>query len=135
VGNKTRLALSASIAGLLSVLAIVSFLFWTSASPASPDRQFSLIVVNIDGPPVDVAINGEVVAHLVCHGDPIPGMTPSARRPLPWTVTVTRSDGTVLGTWIEAGDNGDRKIDIRADYVVEVAANQGGGGMPGPCAT
>ena len=135
MANKSRLMLSASIAGLLSVVAIVGYLSWPSGSSSSSDRQFSLTVVNVDGPPVDITINGEVVAHLVCHGGPNSAMTPSASRPLPWTVTVTRSDGTVLGTWMESGKNGARKIDIRSNTVYEVAADQGGGPVPVPCAT
>jgi hypothetical protein len=135
VGNRARFGLGASIAGLLLVLAIGGYLFWSSTSPSSSPGQFSLTVVNIDGPPVDVKINGVVVAHVVCHGGANPAMTPSASLPLPWVVTVTKADGTVLGTWTEAGNNGGRKIEIRAGYVDEVAEELGGGPMPGPCAS
>ena len=136
MGNRARFGLGVSIAGLLFVLAIGGYLFWSPTSPLSSPGQFSLTVVSIDGPPVDVRINGVVVAHVVCHGGSNPAMTPSASFPLPWAVTVTKADGTVLGTWKEAGNNGDRMIEIRAGYVDEVAAELGGGGPPpGPTCT
>jgi hypothetical protein len=140
--NRARLPLAGLAAVAVILVGLASYRLWASSASSSPSplmpssvsspspSQFSLTVVNIDGPPVDVRVNQVVVRNVVCHAGANPAMTPNASFPLPWTVTVTKADGSVLGTWTETGNEGARKIEIRADSVDEVAAELGGGGPP-----
>jgi len=71
---------------------------------------FSFTVQNLDGPPVLVAVNGAEVGRVTC--DDLPSLELTAGQPglppLPWVVTVSAADGTVLDTWT---------MDGSADYV------------------
>ena len=105
-------------------------------APATTSEPFSLTVNNIDGPPVDVLVNGKIVVHVVCYAqDPnavAPVLVPTGSLPpTPWTVTVTSRDATI-GSWNEDGMHGPRTILIRAGgAAVEAAAGSNPGPMPG----
>jgi hypothetical protein len=99
-----------------------------TVAPAPP--PFFLDVANLDGPPVDVTINGRPVAHVVCQlaGAGGPKFTPGLSLPLPWTVTVVRAGGSSMGQWIETGSSGPRTILIRGDQAGEMASEDASGG-------
>jgi hypothetical protein len=99
---------------------------------------FFLDVANLDGPTVQVKINGRLVAIVRCQlesptGGPM--LTPDPQMPLPWTVRVERADGVPLGTWPEDGLHGPRQILIRGDQAAELPSDVSGGPAPsGVCA-
>ncbi len=66
----------------------------TLANPAP--TAYLLELANVDGPPVDVLIGSEVVAHLECsgYGQLIAGV--GGVPALPWSITVRRTTGEVL---------------------------------------
>lgn len=105
----------------------------SSASPAptSSVAAFFLLVVDIDGPPVDIQINGKSAGSAVCYAarsGPDPTFAPSSTQPLPWSVAVVRNGGSVLATFQEDGGNGPRTVFVRANGVTEAAY----GANPGP---
>ena len=105
----------------------------SSASPApTPSAAaFFLLVVDIDGPPVDIQINGKSAGSAVCYAarsGPDPTFAPSNTQPLPWSVVVLRHGGRVLATFQEDGGNGPRTVFVRANGVTEAAY----GANPGP---
>ena len=99
----------------------------------SAASDFSLKIANIDGPPVDVVVNGRVVAHVTCQvtsTDPAPVLVPKADDPLPWTVDLKRADGRSLGTWTETGTRGPRMLLIRGSEAAELPAVTPAGRVP-----
>jgi len=99
-----------------------------TVGPTPP--PFFLDIANLDGPPVDVTINGHAVAHVVCQlaGAGGPQFTPGPALPLPWTVAVVRAGGTSMGQWNETGSNGPRTILIRGYQAGEMASEDASGG-------
>jgi hypothetical protein len=97
---------------------------------------FFLTVMDIDGPPVDVEINGKVIGHAVCQGtsfEPQPTYSPVNGSSLPWSVRILRHDGSVLAAFLEVGGHGPRTLFIRTTgaYEDSYGANPG----PAPAAT
>jgi hypothetical protein len=109
----------------------------TPAAGSPMPGQFFLGIANLDGPPVDIEVNGTVVATVSCQLDSNvggPTLTPGPDLPLPWTVRVLRRNGVVLGSWQELGDRGPRQILIRGEQAVELASDVSGGPQPtGTC--
>ncbi len=99
-----------------------------------PPAPFLLLVADIDGPTVDVGINGHVSGHLPGCGDDTTGdspvFTPGPANELPWTVELRRSDGTSLGKWTETGTKGPRVLLMRGDQVADLAYPAPAGPMP-----
>jgi hypothetical protein len=114
----------------------VTFAACALLGACAPAPAFFLTVVDIDGPAVDIAINGAVVGHAVCQMDapdaPAPQFSPSVGQPLPWSVELRRADGTVLATFVEAGGQGPRTIILRTSGPYEAAYGQNPGPAPAP---
>lgn len=93
-------------------------------TPASTTANFSLEIANINGPTVDVLVNGQKVTQVKCQiesASPAPVLTPGPNLPLPWSVSVVASaSGASLGTWGEDGKDGPRMLLIRGNEVAEV---------------
>jgi len=106
----------------------------TTAAPPS-QVAFFILISNIDGPVVDIEVNGTIVLRSTCDPlaqSPVPEITTANRPPLPWVVRVLGADGSVLGTWTERGDIGPRTIFVRADGVREDAYGANPGPAPAP---
>jgi hypothetical protein len=93
-------ASGALLVGLLGYF----FLFssdWFLISPAFMPKQIE--VVDVEGPPVTITINGEPVADLVCqNADGANTVTLAADKnlpALPWHLTVLRADGVLINTF------------------------------------
>jgi len=98
---------------------------------------FSLIVHNIDGPPLELKVNGHVVADSACEPEsssPAPFVSATTGLPLPWQVELVRPDGSVFGSWTESGTDGPRQIVIRGDQASEGPAGAAVGPPPASCA-
>ena len=105
-------------------------------SVQGPESGFSLVVHNVDGPPVVITVNGKVMARSVClleSNSPAPFVIPTNDLPLPWSVAVLRADGSSMGTWVEAGNDGPRQILIRGNVAAELPADQPAGPAPASC--
>lgn len=104
-----------------------------SSSPARPSANID--VDNVDGPPVELIVNGITVSDLHC-GGVVQLATIMTLPPLPWTIQLRRQDGSVLGSWTEDGSNGDRAIVLRGTQPFELAMGESIGPPPqSPCAT
>jgi hypothetical protein len=109
----------------------------SSAPQLSGTSGFSLVVHNVDGPPLTLKVNGTVVADSVCQlgsSSPAPFIVPNSTLPLPWNVTLVRADGSNMGSWTESGNNGPRQILIRGNQAAELPADEPGGPPPASCA-
>lgn len=89
----------------------------TTVPAPSPAEAFSLIVVNVDGPPVDVLVNGTLVLqHAACYlNDDYapPALTPTMA--FPWHIEVRDARGASLGSFVENGNEGPKAILVRWD--------------------
>ena len=140
---RLRLRASQKAIGSFGVL-IGSMMVTAACSPATASSQpsfqatsvasaFSLVIANIDGPPVDVVVNGRVVTHVMCQVTSTaaaPVLVPTADDPLPWTVHLDRADGRSLGTWTETGTSGPRMLLIRGTDAAELPAVSPAGAVP-----
>ena len=119
---------------LLSLLVVVGCTTGPRATPTS----FFLDVANIDGPSVAIEINGRVVGQSECQLDSavgFPTLTPGPELALPWTVRLVRADGSALGSWVEAGATGPRRILVRSDGAIEGPSGAPAGPAPMPSET
>ena len=94
-------------------------------------QPFSLIVVNIDGPPVDVFVDGGPVVHAVC----APGgldMPPEvvSTAPFPWHIVVRRTGGPVLKTFDVTDTQGPQTVLVRTWGATLIPAGQNAGPAP-----
>ncbi len=124
--NVAGLGLALWLTGALASCALVQ-----SPSPAA----FFLEIANIDGPTVNIQINGTSVGNVACYaksgaGDPT--FSPSSAQPLPWSVVVLAHGGSVIGTFQESGDSGPRVIFVRPGGVSEGAYGANPGPAPAP---
>jgi hypothetical protein len=107
--------------------------------PTASASSFRLVIANFDGPPVSVRVNDRLVASgVLCELDSTtlpPVLSPGPNLPLPWKVVVAKGDGTVLGSWTETGQGGDREIVIRGDAAWESPVGESQGPVPVSCAT
>ena len=128
------LLLRFAIAALVILLAGCSSGQSDTEGTAAP---FSLRITNIDGPTVDVEVNGRIVAVSVCQAGQAEGAAPRLTPggdlpPLPWTVRLLRKDdGSPLGTWTYAGDTGPRRLLIRGGEAGDVPVGVSAGPAPG----
>jgi hypothetical protein len=99
---------------------------------SDPSQPFSMIVVNIDGPPVDVYVDGAKAAHAVCApgGVEVPPTVVSSA-PFPWYVEVRRSDGSLLGSFDASDSIGPLTIVVRTDSATVIPRGQNIGPAPG----
>lgn len=119
---------------LLFMLVVVGCTTVPQATPTS----FFLDVANIDGPPVAIQINGQVVGQSRCQLDSGvggPTLTPGPDLGLPWTVRLVRADGSAFGSWVETGVTGPRRILIRSDGALEGPNGAPAGPAPLPSET
>ena len=98
---------------------------------SDPTQPFSLIVVNIDGPPVDVFVDGGPVVHAVC----APGgldMPPEvvSTAPFPWHIVVRRTGGPVLKTFDVTDTQGPQTVLVRTWGATLIPAGQNAGPAP-----
>lgn len=112
----------------------------SSSSQLTPSSSnFELDIQNLDGPPVSVTINNKVVVEKsVCYlisTSPVPVFTSGPDLPLPWKVEVVKADGSVMGSWTETGNGGQRQIVIRGDQAWESSVDQPPGPVPVSCAS
>jgi hypothetical protein len=124
-----RSVASGAAAALLLVAGLAGCGQGPTSSP-SATSEFWLEIENLDGPHLTVEVNGQTMAQSVCQVEsksPVPHMTPSTSLPLPWTVTLIRADGSVMGSWTESGNDGPRQILIRGDQAGEFPAGLPGG--------
>jgi hypothetical protein len=101
-----------------------------------PSQPFSLIVVNIDGPSVDVFLDGSFAAHADCAPrgvDTPPAVVSSA--PLPWRIEVRRSDGSVFGSLVANASQGPLTLLVRTDGVSLIPRGQNIGPAPAASCT
>jgi hypothetical protein len=87
---------------------------------ASPGTSFSLTVLDIDGPPVDVLVNGRAtVSGATC--DPTserPRPMVVSDEPFPWRIDVVHAgSGAPLGSFSENGAQGPKVLLVRPDGV------------------
>lgn len=104
-----------------------------TGSAAPSDAAFSLVITNLDGPPIDVLVNGKVVAHVVCDwqsDDTSVELKPGPSSQLPWQVQLVTASGESLGTLTEDGLAGPRVLIVRGTGVTEVPAGTPGGPAP-----
>jgi hypothetical protein len=90
-----------------------------------------LIIANLDGPTVDVRINGQVIATVECQRHTsllVPQLTPGPLLPLPWHVEVFLKTGIQILAVDEFGDRGSRTIIVRGDEAAEFASEDASGG-------
>jgi hypothetical protein len=109
------------------------------AKASSPSTAFYLSVANVDGPPVDIVINGSIAAHVSCQlnsdGTAV-NIAPGPNIQLPWTVEVRATSGGSMGVWNETGETGPRMILIRGTQAAELPVGAPGGPIPqGSCAS
>ena len=105
--------------------------------PPSPSARhsgpFVLYVADLDGPTVDVQINGRTVATVMCQLDnsaSAPAFTPGPGLALPWQVEVLQQDGSLLLSVDELGNSGPRTILIRGYQAGEFPSEYATGGPP-----
>ncbi len=97
--------------------------------------DFTLLIANIDGPPLDVVVNGKVTIRVTCQvtsQESAPVLKPGPELPLPWAVHLVKSDGQSLGEWTETGTNGPRMLLIRGADAAELPAGTPAGPAPAP---
>jgi hypothetical protein len=107
--------------------------------PTAPASSFQLVIANFDGPPVSVKVNDRLVAsRVLCELEATtlpPVLLPGPDLPLPWKVVVVKGDGTVMGSWTETGQGGDREIVIRGNAAWESPVGESQGPVPVSCPT
>ena len=108
------------------------------AASLSVSPDFTLTIVNIDGPTVAIIVNEQRVGTAPCQLEssaPAPVLTPgSPMPPLPWLVRLERLSGGSLGNWTESGSDGPRVLVVRGTEVSEQPAPAAVGPAPaGPC--
>jgi hypothetical protein len=96
--------------------AIIVLLSFTACAFFEPDE---LLVMNLDGPPVTVTINGTTLDRLVCQfqdGDSSALLRPGddSVPPLPWSIGLVKDDGTELGAWEIDRLGGRRELVVRS---------------------
>jgi hypothetical protein len=128
------------IVGLLALATAGACSNPPSSSPsqlAPSSSNFELDIQNLDGPPVSVTINNKVVVEksvsYLISTSPVPVFSPGPGLPLPWKVEVVKADGSVMGSWTETGDGGQRQIVIRGNQAWESSADQPPGPVPVSC--
>ena len=88
---------------------------WTTGP--SPSEDFRLVIDNLDGPPLDLAVNGSIRLHVVCDPQgtiPAPELSPASLSvPLPWALELRRADGSSFGRFTVTGDAGPMRLVIR----------------------
>ncbi|MGH2463836.1 MAG: hypothetical protein ACRDGI_00080, partial [Candidatus Limnocylindrales bacterium] len=70
----------------------------------SATDPFTVVVTNIDGPPVDVFINGSRTAEVACASGAILTVGSDGIPPLPWALDVRRRSGSDMAKFqVEGG--------------------------------
>lgn len=117
--------------GLLCILA--AFAIGACNSPTSTPSvgEFSVSIVDIDGPVITVAVNGKSLGEISCATGALTLTAGVAALPsLPWTITLSRTDGSQFGSVQLSGREGDQVIVIRSGGVVH--GSKGGSYGPAP---
>ncbi len=128
--------LTAAIATACSPLASLTPSADGATLAPSSQAPFALTVYDLDGPEVDVRINGKVIGHVACQvtsGTFRLEVAEAAAPPLPWSIELVRADSSIVATFRETGSGGARTIYLRASGTYEDATGAPIG--PPPAAT
>ena len=80
---------------------------------------FSVLILDIDGPDMTVVVNGQSVGVVVCGAGSLTLIAGEAGVPsLPWTIALSRRDGSQFGSVRLSGTEGDQAIVVRSGGVV-----------------
>jgi len=99
----------------------------------NPGESFSLIVVNMDGPTVDVFVDGARAAHSSCapNGQDVPVEVVSTA-PFPWHIEVRRTTGEVVAAFDAIDTNGPMTVLVRTGGASLIPRGQNPGPAPAP---
>ena len=119
--------------GLLCIVAAFAMSACNRApTTTSTAGEFSVLVVDIDGPNVTVVVNGKSVGEISCASGALTLMADGVAVPsLPWTITLSRSNGSQFGTAVQlSGTEGAQAIIVRSGSVL--SGPKGGSYGPAP---
>lgn len=93
------------------------------------------MVINIDGPPVDVVVSGQIIVRLSCGTEgfdmtTVPGLS------LPWRLELRRLDGSILADFAVESVDPPKMVIVRGESAVEGPYPRPAGPIPqSPCPT
>ena len=126
---------------VVAVIALVALVVAACAGPApsapagSGTAGFSLTIQDIDGPTLDVQVNGSTVARVACRAGSTaaaPVLTVATAGKLPWVVTLKTQAGSTMGQWGEDGTQGPRMLLIHGKDIEELPLSDQLGASPAP---